>query len=169
MNRLMILRRNYSFFGKSSLDLTKSGYILIFFELGGHSITAIHLINQISKTFNTQISLRQFFMHPSIHELSKIIQKSVHKTYTGIKTAVRKTHYDLTPSQKGIWLLNELKGDTVGYNIFGAFELLGILNVSRLQKAFALIVKRHESLRTNFVKIDGGPKQHVNTYEQEFF
>ncbi len=140
-----------------------------FFELGGHSIMAVQCINQIHRIFNTQISLKQFFTAPSIRALSTIIRNTDDKTHESIKQAVHKDYYDLSPSQKGIWLLNELEGDTIGYNIFGAFELSGELHVPNLQKAFRTIIHRHESLRTNFVKIGIDPKQVINEFDEKCF
>jgi len=46
----------------------------IFFELGGHSILAIQVVSQIKTRLEKEISLREFFEHPTISELASIVR-----------------------------------------------------------------------------------------------
>ena len=61
----------------------------------------------------------------------------------------------LSFAQQRLWFLHELMPNSTHYNIVRAFRLLGRLDVAALESAIAELVRRHESLRTIFVKIDG--------------
>ncbi|WP_298511890.1 amino acid adenylation domain-containing protein [uncultured Kordia sp.] len=64
-------------------------------------------------------------------------------------------YYPLTAAQKRIWILSQFEGGSKAYNIFGAFEMEGQLDMEALQKASKFLIERHESLRTKFIQKDG--------------
>lgn len=154
---------------KKEFGFNEIGVHSNFFALGGHSLMAVNLINQINKVFNVQVSIKEFFEQANIHALSNSIETNAGTKYADIKQATYKDSYDLSPSQNGLWLLNEFEGNTIGYNIFGAFELVGKLNIKSVQKTFKTIIGRHESLRTNFVKTDNYPQQIINSTDDFLF
>jgi amino acid adenylation domain-containing protein len=65
----------------------------------------------------------------------------------------------LSFSQERMWFLCQLDPDTVSFHIFFAVRLLGRLDRPALAAAWTELVRRHESLRTTFVREDGGPVQ----------
>ena len=44
-----------------------------FFELGGHSLLATQVVSRIEKAFGAKISLGDFFDHPTLSGLAKLI------------------------------------------------------------------------------------------------
>ncbi|RZG11880.1 non-ribosomal peptide synthetase, partial [Pseudoalteromonas sp. CO342X] len=69
---------------------------------------------------------------------------------------------ELSFSQRSLWLQDQIDGGSTHYNIPSAIKLSGILDNDALQRAFATILLRHESLRTCFVAGDDGePVQQV--------
>ncbi|MGB3203984.1 MAG: amino acid adenylation domain-containing protein [Crinalium sp.] len=58
-------------------------------------------------------------------------------------------------AQQRLWFLNQLAPDNPFYNVSTALRLKGSLNLTALQQAFNEIVRRHETLRTNFVMVEG--------------
>ncbi|KJY85929.1 condensation domain-containing protein, partial [Pseudoalteromonas piscicida] len=69
---------------------------------------------------------------------------------------------ELSFSQRSLWLQDQIDGGSAHYNIPSAIKLSGILDNDALQRAFATILLRHESLRTCFVAGDDGePVQQV--------
>ncbi|HEV8167809.1 MAG TPA: amino acid adenylation domain-containing protein, partial [Pyrinomonadaceae bacterium] len=53
----------------------------------------------------------------------------------------------------------QLTPGTPAYNLVGALSLQGNLNIDALESSLNEIVKRHETLRTTFITIDGRPAQ----------
>lgn len=70
----------------------------------------------------------------------------------------------LSFAQQGLWLLDQIRGDSAHYNISGSLRLIGELSTKALNQAFSTIIERHESLRTCFVKgNDSQPAQLIQT------
>ena len=61
---------------RENLKLEKIGINDNFFDLGGNSLSATQAIDIIKNTFNTELSIRQFFTNPNISEIAKIINDS---------------------------------------------------------------------------------------------
>jgi amino acid adenylation domain-containing protein len=68
---------------------------------------------------------------------------------------------ELSFAQQRLWFLDQLQPGRATYAIPIAMALRGTLDVPRLERAFASLVRRHESLRTVFVAVDGEPRQLV--------
>lgn len=65
----------------------------------------------------------------------------------------------LSFAQRRLWFLDQLEPGTAAYNIAGALRIVGQLDVPALDRSLNEIVRRHESLRTSFVIVDGEPTQ----------
>src|SRR5215208_1852424 len=61
--------------------------------------------------------------------------------------------------QRRLWFLEQMEPGSPLYNIPYLIRLSGELNERALDQALAAIVKRHESLRTNFVAVGSEPAQ----------
>ncbi len=68
-------------------------------------------------------------------------------------------HAPLSFSQQRLWFLDQLDPGSAEYNIAGATQLTGQLDVDAMKRAIAEIVRRHGSLRTVFAALDGAPVQ----------
>ncbi|MEA5616273.1 amino acid adenylation domain-containing protein [Cronbergia sp. UHCC 0137] len=64
--------------------------------------------------------------------------------------------------QRRLWFLYELEPTSSAYNICSVFSVQGFLNVPALQQAFQQLQRKHESLRSTFVDIDGEPWQKIH-------
>ncbi|MBF0120451.1 MAG: amino acid adenylation domain-containing protein [Desulfobacterales bacterium] len=73
-----------------------------------------------------------------------------------------KTPLPLSYSQKRLWFLDQLEGQSHVYNICGAVKLIGKLDISVFERAFNEIIRRHEILRTSFLTVDGQPVQNIS-------
>jgi amino acid adenylation domain-containing protein len=77
-------------------------------------------------------------------------------------TPVSGTPYELSPAQRRLWILSQFGDGSVAYNMVGAFEIDGELNVNYLEESLRRIIKRHKSLNTIFAKdTNGDIKQYV--------
>ncbi|NHN76929.1 amino acid adenylation domain-containing protein [Azotobacter chroococcum] len=68
----------------------------------------------------------------------------------------------LSYAQRSLWLTWRLDPASPAYNMPGALQLRGVLDVSALEAALQALVERHEVLRTTYPAGDGGePEQRI--------
>jgi amino acid adenylation domain-containing protein len=72
--------------------------------------------------------------------------------------------YELSHSQKRLWILHQMDPASAAYNVPVHQLLEGPLDRAAVDRAISGLVERHESLRTVFTVVDGEPRQVVNTY-----
>ena len=70
--------------------------------------------------------------------------------------------FPLSFTQQTLWFLHQLDPTSVTYNLPSAVRLIGPLDVGVLVASLNEVVRRHESLRTTFIAIDGVPKQLIS-------
>ncbi len=70
-------------------------------------------------------------------------------------------HAPLSFAQQRLWFLEHLLPGTHVYNMTEAMHLSGRLNIAALEQSFREILRRHETLRTSFVVVDGQPVQMI--------
>jgi len=64
-------------------------------------------------------------------------------------------------AQQRLWFLDQLEPGTAAYNLPRAFRIVGPLDVTVLQQALEIVVRRHASLRTVFDSVQGETRQVV--------
>jgi amino acid adenylation domain-containing protein len=62
--------------------------------------------------------------------------------------------------QRGLWVVHQLDPDSSAYNLCSAFRVRGVLDVPRLQQAFARVVSRHRLLHSTF-EADGDTARQI--------
>src|SRR6476659_7176926 len=67
----------------------------------------------------------------------------------------------LSFAQQRCWFIDQLEGASPQYNRPAALSVEGRLEVGVLQGVLGEVVRRHESLRTSFVQVDGVPQQRI--------
>lgn len=99
-----------------------------------------------------------------IEEFDFDLLDRLHASETGIVAALRQAAMGhdararaCRPSfaQQRLWLIDRLHGGSQQYNMPVAVHLRGVLDEACVQRAFDLIVARHEALRTRFVQEAG--------------
>ncbi len=141
-----------------------------FFALGGHSLLAVQLVARIKENLQLHISVKDIFTHNTIISLAEKL-KGKPQSMLGALPAIaprsesgwEKDHnyLPLSLEQAPYWFLYQLEGGSATYNVPLAMQLDGSLDRTALEKAFKLLIERHESLRTQFVTVDGKPSQHI--------
>ena len=146
------------------LDIDKIGVLDNFFEIGGHSLLATQIISRIRESFQVELPLRTLFDEPTVAGLSKRIEqvKSESPGYQVLKIqpVSRDRDFPLSYSQQRLWFLDQLEPGSAAYNIPSAFRVTGPLNKPIFEQCLFEIIKRHESLHTNFKEKDGRIIQH---------
>lgn len=69
----------------------------------------------------------------------------------------------LSYAQQRLWFLDQLEPDSAFYNIPIALRLSGQLNIPALEQSINEVVRRHESLRTSFVTVNGQATQNISS------
>ncbi|MDX9882075.1 MAG: amino acid adenylation domain-containing protein [Prolixibacteraceae bacterium] len=134
-----------------------------FFKLGGHSLIAIRLVSRIHREFNIEVTIWEVFRHATVASLAKLLKTKNPSLFNPIEKAEENDYYPLSHAQRRMWMLSKLEGQSAMYNLPGALLLKGNLDVAVFEKAWNAIVRRHESLRTCFIEIDGEPFQKIVT------
>ncbi|PLY40170.1 hypothetical protein CSZ94_22390 [Janthinobacterium sp. ROICE36] len=130
-----------------------------FFHSGGHSLLAMRLIASVNQSFEVRLPVKTLFDRPTLGGLADAIdQLDAGLGRPPLVAALRDGALPASYSQQRLWTLAQIDGGSAHYNISGALNLSGTLDVVALEHAFARILHRHESLRTNF---DTGPDQDV--------
>src|SRR5262245_35775946 len=68
----------------------------------------------------------------------------------------------LSFAQERMWFFEQLEPGTAVYNVPAAIRLKGKLDTPALERSLNEIVRRHESLRTIFLNVEGTPMQVVS-------
>ncbi|HTG35428.1 MAG TPA: amino acid adenylation domain-containing protein [Thermoanaerobaculia bacterium] len=135
-----------------------------FFALGGHSLLATQLVLRVRDAFGVEIPLRAVFQVPTLAAQAELIgrARSGEASPPGarpIRPAPRDGDLPLSFAQERLWFLAQLTPGSAAYNIPAALEIHGRLDAAALERAFAEVARRHETLRTTFASRGGRPVQ----------
>ncbi len=134
-----------------------------FFALGGHSLLATRVMSQVRRTFAVELPLRALFESPTVRGLAERVESARGAGSRGVAPLVRVARGEglaLSFGQQRLWFLDQL-GEGGSYHVPRAFRLEGELDEEALERSFEEIVRRHESLRTRFVTVDGRAEQRI--------
>nr|WP_267497724.1 non-ribosomal peptide synthase/polyketide synthase [Paenibacillus farraposensis] len=133
-----------------------------FFDIGGHSLRATLLVSRIHKELNGHIALREVFQFPTIEQMAEIIESRDQAAYASIPVVGERSYYPVSSAQKRLYVLSQIEGGEISYNMPGVMTVEGELDRTRLEAAFRQLIRRHETLRTSFDVVDGEPVQKVH-------
>ena len=146
------------------LQVDKVGINNTLIELGGDSLTAITLSTKILSKFNVQLNIKDILSNYTIKDMSDYIEKNKTEDISKIKiekAPIQET-YPLSSAQKRIYYNVKMIGEeNVVYNISWAMLADEILDRDKVQKVFEKIIKRHSTLRTEFIIQDGKVVQKI--------
>ncbi|QPQ32769.1 amino acid adenylation domain-containing protein [Lysinibacillus sp. JNUCC 51] len=133
-----------------------------FLDLGGNSIFVFRFISRMKKELGIVLNMDTTFLLPTIKKLTEYIslnRKSLNKEESFIEPSGKGTKGILSASQKRLWFLNELEGDSPLYNVPNYIEINGELDINRFEKSLNLLLKQQDILRSKFINKDGVPHQ----------
>jgi len=135
-----------------------------FFELGGDSLNAALLAGRIHREFGVRIPMAALFANATIRELAACVASSETAPLAIIARADQCDVYPLSSEQSRIFLLQTLCPETTAYNLPEVYRSEGTLDVQRIERVFAALIQRNESLRTSFLFRNGTPVQRLHTH-----
>src|SRR6185437_8571548 len=142
-----------------------------FFELGGRRLIKTQLASLIHKEFSCRIELRALFDAMTPEQQAELIGRSSPTVFLPIQPVAGQPDYALSSAQRRLWLLSQMEGGSIAYNITAAYVFDGDLDEQVLERSFQLLIDRHEILRTVFCEEDPGgeAKQLVGPAGQNAF
>ncbi|MGD2090545.1 MAG: SDR family NAD(P)-dependent oxidoreductase [Candidatus Aminicenantes bacterium] len=138
----------------SLFSIEKVGIHDDFFELGGDSLKAINLVSRICRKFEIKMETADVFNHPTIEEQAIIIHSAKRDKYDILVPVEKKEYYPLSPSQKRLYVIQQLEPASTAYNIFTLIPLVDI-DKEILERVLQNLLERHESIRTSIQMIQG--------------
>jgi len=151
------------------LKVQKVGLHDDFFALGGHSLKATQVTTRVAKEMGKDLTLRQMFAHPTLQAQALAIEASQQanaQALSSIEPVPTQPHYALSNSQRRLWIIDQRATTGHTYNMPLSYMFYGQLDVQALEKAFLMLIERHESLRTTFTIVNGQPRQVITPLEQ---
>jgi len=152
---------------KDLLRIDRIGVWDGFFDLGGDSILATKLVTRLNEAFAAGFSLRSVFEKPTVADMAAVIvARRAEGGRTEESRIPRLPREDGRPlpvsfAQRRLWFLDQLTPGDPFYNVPAAAELSGPVDPGLLALCFLELIRRHETLRTHLVTVDGEPFQAV--------
>jgi len=144
-----------------ALGKDKIGISDNFFDLGGHSLKAIRLISKLNKEFGRQMNLKDLFNYPTVEQLCSYMNSKYQSKIDDIDVVEENEYYNLSHAQMRVWTLCQMDDASLSFNMPMALMIQGKLDIESFDKAFNLLIDRHEMLRTVFVQHEGFVKQKI--------
>jgi amino acid adenylation domain-containing protein len=164
---------------EAALNIEPVGAHDNFFALGGDSLLVMRVIGQLCEIYELELPLKALFEHQTVERLSEHIEALRGQSNVGeesesssnaavprIEPRPRDAVASLSYAQEGLWVLEQMGGLGPAYTIRAAVQLEGNLDTTALQWALSEIVRRHESLRTRFVQLEGEAVQWIDPPER---
>ncbi|MCL3995529.1 non-ribosomal peptide synthase/polyketide synthase [Streptomyces lavenduligriseus] len=133
-----------------------------FFQLGGDSILSIRLASRLAEAFDTDVTPRAVFTHPTPAALARLLGTRRGSGRPAPAPAGRGAVAPMSHAQQRLWFLEEFEPGGTEYVTALALRLRGTLDTGALRAALDAVVARHESLRTTFDSVDGRGVQIVH-------
>ncbi|WP_052519231.1 amino acid adenylation domain-containing protein [Archangium violaceum] len=136
-----------------------------FFELGGHSLLAAQVATRLREALQREFPILMLFEAPTVEALAARLESlpgGVEEA--GVLPLVpvsREGEPPLSFAQQRLWFIEQLEPGGFTYNVPYAVRLRGRLEVAALERSLGEIIRRHETLRTTFLLVDGRPVQHI--------
>jgi NAD(P)-dependent dehydrogenase (short-subunit alcohol dehydrogenase family) len=152
------------------LCLEKIGRNDGFFELGGNSLIATQLTWKMRQESGVEVPIRVLFELGTVAGLACWIETASSSDGDIKPVTIARRPLDveipLSFEQEQLWFHAQLEPDSLAYNIPFGVELKGPLKLDLVSQTLRAMVRRHETLRTSFLAVDGQPKQIVNPSDE---
>ncbi|MGW3204217.1 amino acid adenylation domain-containing protein [Streptomyces sp. NPDC001135] len=158
-----------------ALGLDTADEDLDFLALGGHSLAAVRLRGELLRTYGVRVTLAELLRERmTLAALrARVADAAGPGDGPGAGPATDGAVLPRRPDparapvfggQRRLWLMEQLYQQLSAYNVVAALRVAGGLDTDRLRAALAVVVARHESLRTRIAVDESGPYQDVSAH-----
>lgn len=141
-----------------------------FFEMGGHSISAIKILSKLRKEFGLKVNYSSFAKSNRIKDLAGMLKQADKDELPEMIKIEECETYDVSPSQRRMWLLNQLENSGNAYNVYWGYRIQGPFHKMVFERAILKLIQRHEILRTIYTEDTNGTlKQVVVNHDSPVF
>jgi len=130
------------------------------FSCGGNSLSAMLLSGKISSELCVRISVSDIFKYGTPRRVSDYLKALSVRKVEGISHNDIKI-YPASRIQKRLYSIEQGTEGKSAYNITAIYRISKELDIAEFEKAFAMVIERHDSLRTRFIWYDGELMQKV--------
>ncbi len=133
--------------------------------LGLDSLGAVELQSRLADRLGVRVSLARILEGASLIELAgeiRTLPASTERAAVGSGATALSGEHPLSAGQRALWLAERVAPESAVYNLASAARIRGPLDISRLERAFAGLARRHPALRTTFVPHGDGPRQWIH-------
>ncbi|WP_245800294.1 non-ribosomal peptide synthetase [Thiomonas intermedia] len=142
------------------LGIEAFGVLDSFFELGGHSLSLTQVRSRILQQLGIELPLIDLFSHLTVAQLAAHIDQKDPVDHADVIPAVpRGAPLPASLSQRRMWVIQQFHPESVAYNVSGSLRFRGPFHIELFAQALALLVARHEGLRTCFTLQGNEPRQ----------
>jgi amino acid adenylation domain-containing protein len=144
------------------LKLERVGIHDDFFQLGGHSLVAAQIVARIRAACRADLPVRAIFEARTVAELAALVPDAEAQAPVEPPSVARHGEpsrpLPLSFAQERLWFLDQLEPGSPFYNTPTALRLAGPLDAAALGHALAVLIARHDVLRTTFPAPGGEPR-----------
>ena len=135
-----------------------------FFALGGHSLLVTQLASRLRRTFGIEFALNELFAGATVAKIAARVEEKLAEGEDSerIVRVARPSDVPLSFSQERLWFVDRLEPGKATYNVGFRLTLDGPLKSSALEAAFAVVVARHEPLRTRYAQPGDVARQEID-------
>lgn len=136
------------------------------FDAGLNSIVATQLMNRLRHDLGISVGIHEIFDQLNddifnVRSLVKLSNRNSAQQESPIPQVAHQELYDLSYVQRRLWLLDQFNGGQHPSSIPIHIVWHEIIDPAALGTALDALLKKHESLRTQYISTTDGPKQRV--------
>ena len=133
-------------------------------ERGANSLTVMRALTEIHQRFGVRVSMREVYETATIRQIAEQLRNRLGEQLEPAQDYVAPVFDDsgaplASLTQERLWMVTQLPGANVAYNIVGAVQGMAQVDESALNAALRDIMNRHEMLRASFDFADGALRQ----------
>jgi len=133
-------------------------------DLGGQSLLAARIAARVRDELGVDLAVGAVLEHPTVAALARLVgsREGGAAPAEPIAGGPRTADLPLSLAQEQVWFLERLRAGNLAYSAHALLRFTGRLDEAVLRAALALLIRRHEILRTTFTEREGRPVQVVH-------